>query len=92
MAEGNTNIESSANNWKESWSVSWKALSQKDVSTTDLADAPGSMDALDNVNDGDEEGRALRWCKGGHRGRYRGAGLVLFGVLGYILVRRRKKA
>ncbi|KAI1504538.1 aspartic peptidase domain-containing protein [Biscogniauxia marginata] len=83
IANDDTEIKASANDWKESWSGSWKALTPEEANSSAAVNAPGA----------DSEGQRSGLSTGAQAGIGVGvgiAGVALIGAIGFFFLRRRK--
>ena len=103
LSEDDTEVEPSANDWKESWSGSWRVLSQEDVSATDTSNEPAPQSTQGNDNEendndeGESEGNVQRegLASGAKAGIGVGVGVVglaLIVAIGLLLMKSRKKS
>ncbi|GAW10987.1 hypothetical protein ANO14919_003250 [Xylariales sp. No.14919] len=89
LAQGDTEIKASANDWKESWSGSWKALSPEDVAASQTVSLPGATDSAtpESSSNGLSTGAAAGIGVG-----VGVAAIAIIGALVFFFFRRRKAA
>ena len=92
LNDGDTEVEPSANDWKESWSGSWKALSRADVSSTNTGGEPVSGDETDENVANDQQGGLSVGAKAGIGAGVAVVGIAAIGALAFFLFKRRKGA
>ncbi len=86
LAEGDAAIQASANDWKESWSGSWKALSASDVNSNGTSSDSNSGDGDSTGQSGSGSGAAIGIGVGV------GVGAVaIIGFAAFFLIRRRRR-
>lgn len=90
LADDDTELKASANDWKESWSGSWTALTAEDVSSTSISSTPDSTDTSDADNTA-QGGAASGTAIGIGVGVGVGA-VAIIGGLGFFFIRRRRTA
>ncbi|KAI1334934.1 acid protease [Xylariaceae sp. FL0016] len=86
LESGATEIKASSNDWKESWSGSWKALTPEDVSSGATVTAPGT-DASTTSSSSSGLSTGAQAGIGVGAGI---AGLAIIGAIAFFFMRRRK--
>ncbi|KAI8623576.1 acid protease [Xylariaceae sp. FL1651] len=95
LPPGTTTIKASANDWKESWSGSWKALTPEDVSSSSTITPPGPSSAISKATSSASPPSSSGLSTGAQVGIGVGVGVVglaIIGALAFFLIRGRKAA
>ncbi|RYP18033.1 hypothetical protein DL765_004149 [Monosporascus sp. GIB2] len=98
LQEGDTSITASNNDWKASWSGTWKALSAEEVSGAETGTVNGTANqpsTPENTADTDTDPPQSGLASGAMAGIGIGAGLgalAIFGGLWFFFIRRRNRA